>query len=79
MDFAGAIKVGLQNWNKFHGTASKAEFWYFYLFLWIVGQVVNLVDLIINPALRSSDLALTETGDMMSLDSLMSYNQSVVI
>jgi uncharacterized membrane protein YhaH (DUF805 family) len=79
MDFAGAIKAGLQNWNKFHGTASKAEFWYFYLFLWIVGQIVNLVDLIINPALRSSDLALTETGDMMSLDSLISYMPWVAV
>lgn len=54
MDFAGAIKSGLVNAFKFKGTASKKEFWYFYLFLWIVGQFVNLADLAINPGLRDT-------------------------
>lgn len=66
MDFAGAIKSGLTNWNKFSGTATKSEFWYFFLFLWILGQVINVIDMVVNPAVRSTymldDSATLPTG-----------------
>ena len=67
MDFAGAIKSGLVNWNKFSGTASKSEYWYFYLFTWILGQVVNLVDLIVQPNLRSNAADGTEIPTLNQL------------
>lgn len=70
MDFAGAIKSGLLKWNKFSGTASKSEFWYFFLFLWILGQVINVVDMVVNPAVKQS-FAYSDSETLPTLDQLL--------
>ncbi|CAB4959016.1 unannotated protein [freshwater metagenome] len=68
MDFAAAIKAGWLKWNQFSGTASKSEFWYFYLFLWILGQVVNLADMFIQPALRNQQAILGDGTTLLTAD-----------
>ena len=72
MDFAGAIKSGLVNWKEFRGTAGRAEFWYFTLFLWIVGQIVNLVDLLFSAGYRQGTLFLQEEDSLPTMASLVS-------
>jgi uncharacterized membrane protein YhaH (DUF805 family) len=72
MDFAGAIKSGLINWKEFRGTAGLSEFWYFALFLWIVGQIVNLVDLLGFEGYRQGALFLQDENSFPSPASLLS-------
>jgi uncharacterized membrane protein YhaH (DUF805 family) len=71
VDFAGAIKSGWLKWNQFRGTASKSEFWYFYLFLWIVGQLVNLADMLFQPGLRNQQAVLGDGTKLPTLDQLV--------
>ena len=56
MDFAAAVKSGLVKAFTFRGTASRKEYWYFFLFLWILGQFVNLLDIFVNPDLKNSPI-----------------------
>ena len=41
MDFVGAIKAGFQNYVNFRGTATRPEFWYWFLFTFLVGLVTS--------------------------------------
>ncbi|MEY4310425.1 MAG: hypothetical protein RLZ71_351 [Actinomycetota bacterium] len=70
MDFAGAIKSGLLKWNKFSGTASKSEFWYFFLFMWMLGQVINVIDMAVNPAVRDS-YAFSDSETLPTLEQFL--------
>lgn len=44
MDFIGAIKAGFKNYVQFRGTATRPEFWYWVLFTFLVGLVLNAFD-----------------------------------
>ena len=44
MDFIGAIKAGFKNYVQFRGTATRPEFWYWVLFTFLVGVVLNALD-----------------------------------
>jgi uncharacterized membrane protein YhaH (DUF805 family) len=59
MTFVDAVKSGLRNYSNFKGTASRTEFWYFYLFTVLLNMVTGTVDNLIAP---SVDL----TGSMMA-------------
>ena len=43
MDFVGAIKAGFQNYVNFRGTATRPEFWYWFLFTFLVGVVTSVI------------------------------------
>lgn len=45
MDFAAAIKTGLKKYVDFRGVASRAEYWWFYLFTFLVSLVGGAADL----------------------------------
>jgi uncharacterized membrane protein YhaH (DUF805 family) len=44
MNFTEAIKSGFSNYVNFTGRAARSEFWYWALFTFIVGIVVDIVD-----------------------------------
>jgi uncharacterized membrane protein YhaH (DUF805 family) len=44
MSFGDAIKSGFSNYVKFNGRASRSEFWWFILFISIIGIVMNIID-----------------------------------
>jgi uncharacterized membrane protein YhaH (DUF805 family) len=46
MTFGAAIKSGFQNLTNFKGRARRSEFWWFYLFLFLVNFVLSFVALI---------------------------------
>ena len=43
MDFVGAIKAGFKNYVNFRGTATRPEFWYWFLFTFLVGVVTSAI------------------------------------
>jgi uncharacterized membrane protein YhaH (DUF805 family) len=43
MSFGTAIASGFRHYSNFTGTASRSEFWWFQLFLVLVGSGVNAV------------------------------------
>lgn len=49
MTFAAAVQSGLKNWINFKGLASRAEYWYFQLFLLLVLIVTNTFDALMFP------------------------------
>jgi uncharacterized membrane protein YhaH (DUF805 family) len=59
MTFAGAVKSGIKNYSNFKGTATRTEFWYFYLFTVLLNMVTGTLDSLLAP---SVDL----TGSMMA-------------
>lgn len=44
MDFVGAIQAGFRNYVNFNGRASRSEYWYWVLFVIIVGLVAGVID-----------------------------------
>ena len=36
--------LAFKNWNKFKGRANQAEYWYFVLFSFIIGIILNIID-----------------------------------
>ena len=61
MDFAGAIQVGLKKYADFRGRATRAEYWWFYLFTFLVSLMGGAIDIAIHQ---------TSTGPVQSLISL---------
>jgi uncharacterized membrane protein YhaH (DUF805 family) len=49
MSFFEAIGSGLRNYASFSGRAVRSEYWYFVLFLLIVGIVAELLDFFLFP------------------------------
>ena len=49
MTFADAVKSGFKNFSNFKGTATRTEFWYFYLFNVLLNVVTYTFDLVIDP------------------------------
>lgn len=44
MDFGGAIKSGFQNYFNFKDRASRSEFWWWTLFVFLSGIAANILD-----------------------------------
>lgn len=63
--FAGAVKSGLKNYSNFKGTASRAEFWYFYLFGVLLNIVLSTFDSFIAPGAGSS--MMTGAGPLYTI------------
>ena len=49
MNFPNAIQSFLNNYFNFKGRASRSEFWYAYLFLFIIGIIAGVADAILFP------------------------------
>ena len=64
MTFAGSIKSGLKNWSNFKGTATRTEFWYFYLFTVLLNMVTTTLDSIIAPGTDLSGAAMAGAGPL---------------
>jgi uncharacterized membrane protein YhaH (DUF805 family) len=64
MTFAGSIKSGLKNWSNFKGTASRTEFWYFYLFTVLLNMVTTTLDSIIAPGADFSGAEMAGSGPL---------------
>jgi len=45
MGFGQAISSGFKNYVNFSGRAMRSEFWWWFLFVWLVGVAANLVDM----------------------------------
>lgn len=43
MGFGEAISSGLKNVTNFSGRASRSEFWWYALFIWIVAIILHLI------------------------------------
>ena len=56
MNFFQAIESGLRKYVDFSGRAARSEFWYFTLFVVVVGWVAAILDLVAFPALTGSPL-----------------------
>jgi uncharacterized membrane protein YhaH (DUF805 family) len=50
MSFVGAIQSGFRNYVNFRGKASRSEFWYWVLFVVLIGLVVSTIESVIWPA-----------------------------
>lgn len=64
MTFADAVKSGLKNWSNFKGTATRTEFWYFYLFTILLNMVTTTIDSIIAPGTDLSGAAMAGAGPL---------------
>jgi uncharacterized membrane protein YhaH (DUF805 family) len=60
VSFGAAIKLGFKNAFKFGGVATRAEYWWFFLFGYILNVVANLVD-----AMLGIDTVLGGIGDVI--------------
>ncbi len=59
MDFVTAVKTCLvQKYATFEGTASRSEFWWFFLATWIFSLVVNYLAGNVHPACAILNLAV---------------------
>lgn len=73
MNFLDAVKAGFKNYAQFRGTATRPEFWYWFLFTILVDLVASTFDNVINPVdpnnVNSLD-SFTNTGLVSTLVSL---------
>ena len=54
MNFIDATKSGLKGYVDFNGRATRSEYWWFYLFLWVTLLVANVMDALLGtPAIQS--------------------------
>ena len=60
VSFGDAIKLGFKNAFKFGGVATRSEYWWFFLFAYILNVAANLVD-----ALLGIDTSLGGVGDVV--------------
>ncbi|MFM6939662.1 MAG: DUF805 domain-containing protein [Rhodoluna sp.] len=61
--FADAVKSGLKNYANFKGTATRTEFWYFYLFCVLLNIVTSTLDAFISPS-STSGLGMATGGPL---------------
>jgi uncharacterized membrane protein YhaH (DUF805 family) len=71
LSFAGAIGVCFKKFVNFRGVATRREYWYFILFIVLVGIVIGQLDQIIFPELTQ------QATD--SADALLSYLESAPV
>ena len=62
MTFADAVKSGLKNYSNFKGTATRTEFWYFYLFNVLLNMVTSTIDGLIAPGADLSGTGMAGAG-----------------
>lgn len=62
MTFADAVKSGLKNYSNFKGTATRTEFWYFYLFNVLLNMVTTTIDGIVAPGADLSGTGVAGAG-----------------
>lgn len=60
VSFGDAIKLGFKNAFKFGGRATRSEYWWFFLFAYMVNVVANLLDLLLG-----IDTAIGGIGDVI--------------
>ena len=65
MTFAGAIKSGLVNAFKFRGTAKRAEFWYFALFVFLVQIVLGVADSVLAISVKTDTSWLSNIASLL--------------
>lgn len=58
MDFATSVKTCFGKFATFEGRASRSEFWYYTLFVFIVSVVLNIVDVAAGTGVLSLIFAL---------------------
>lgn len=63
MTFAGAVRSGLKNYSNFKGTATRTEFWYFYLFNVLLNIVTTTFDSFMVPA-STSGMGMASGGPL---------------
>ena len=63
MTFAGAVQSGLKNFSNFKGTATRTEFWYFYLFNVLLNVVTTTFDSFIVPS-SGSGMGMASGGPL---------------
>jgi uncharacterized membrane protein YhaH (DUF805 family) len=63
MTFAGAVQSGLKNYSNFKGTATRTEFWYFYLFNVLLNVVTTTFDSFIAPS-GTTGMGMTSGGPL---------------
>ena len=73
LTFVDAVAVGFRKWRTFDGTASRPEFWYWYLFTVLVGLVLLTADSVLwtptaVPELPNDPLQITGTQVRAILD-----------
>lgn len=49
MSFFDAIKTCFSKYATFAGTAKRSEYWYWVLFMWIAGIILNMLDTTLFP------------------------------
>jgi uncharacterized membrane protein YhaH (DUF805 family) len=69
MTFADAVKSGLKNYSNFKGTASRSEFWYFYLFTVLLNSVTSTFDLFIAPS-SNNGLGMATGGPLYTITNI---------
>ena len=86
MTFADAVKSGLSNYSNFKGTASRTEFWYFYLFNVLLKRRLAEVERLRNERLKlmSAKAKLTppplpSPSNVVTLDSVLAENGIVAV
>lgn len=68
--FADSVKSGLKNWSNFKGTATRTEFWYFYLFTVLLNMVTTTLDSIVAPGTDLSGAAMAGAGPFYLLTNI---------
>jgi uncharacterized membrane protein YhaH (DUF805 family) len=69
MSFTEAIQSGFRNYVNFTGRAFRSEFWYWFLFAFLVSVVAEIVDLVLFPGSFSS--GATPISSLVSLALLL--------
>ncbi|HEX2020805.1 MAG TPA: DUF805 domain-containing protein [Aurantimonas sp.] len=80
MSFTGAVQSALNQYATFRGRASRAEFWWFFLFAFLGNVVLGIVDgLIVGPILGFSPFSGEGAQPLGSLFSLAIFVPSLAV
>jgi uncharacterized membrane protein YhaH (DUF805 family) len=70
MTFVDAVKSGIRNYSNFKGTASRTEFWYFYLFTVLLNMVTSTLDSLIAPAVDLTGSMMASAGPLYMITNI---------
>jgi uncharacterized membrane protein YhaH (DUF805 family) len=73
VSFGVAIKLGFQKYFQFSGTATRAEYWWFALFAYIVGLAAGLVDTMVGLDSLFGDASVLIGGPLTLVTSLVFF------
>jgi uncharacterized membrane protein YhaH (DUF805 family) len=74
MDFGGAIKSGFRNYVKFSGRSSRSEYWYWFLFTFITGICLGILDVALFPGvIAATHERFSPLNDIFSLVTLIPW------